>query len=63
MTAKSYSGLAAMVFTVVAALQLARAIQGLNVSIGAVQVPILASWAAFVVAGALALLGFMAARR
>lgn len=63
MTAKSYSALAAMVFTVVAALQLVRAVEGFNVAVGAVQVPIVVSWVAFVVAGVLALLGFMAALR
>jgi hypothetical protein len=63
MTAKSYSALAAMVFTVVAALQLVRAVEGFNVAVGAVQIPIAASWVAFVVAGVLALLGFMAALR
>ena len=63
MTAKSHCAIAAMVFTVVAALQLVRAVEGLSVAVGAVQIPIAASWVAFVVAGVLALLGFMAALR
>lgn len=56
MTAKSYSLLAASVFTIVAVLQLARAYEGWSVVIGSTDIPVNASWAACVVAGALALL-------
>ena len=62
MTAKSYSLLAAVIFTIVAILQLARAIMGLHLSVGSHTIPIWGSWIAFVVAGVLAWLGFSAAR-
>ncbi len=60
MTAAKFSVLAAVIFLAVAVLQLARALLSLEVKIGATSIPIWASWIAFVVAGALALLGFTA---
>ena len=63
MTAKSFSLLASTVFAVVAVLQLVRAFEGLSVVIGSTEIPLGASWAACVFAGALALLGFTAAQR
>ena len=63
MTAKAYSALAACVFTIVAVLQLARALAGWTVMVGSTPVPIAASWIACIVAGTLALVGFLAGRR
>jgi len=62
MSATSYARLAAVVFAIVAILQLARAAAGLPVRIGTAEVPVWASWAACVVAGVLAWLGFSASR-
>lgn len=63
MDPRSYSGLAATVFALVALLQLVRATSGWPVSIGGTSIPLWASWLAVLVAGILALLGFSAARR
>jgi hypothetical protein len=63
MDPRSYSGLAAAVFVLVALLQLVRATSGWPVSIGGTSIPLWASWLAVLVAGILALLGFSAARR
>jgi hypothetical protein len=63
MSASSYARLAAVVFTIVAIVQLARAAAGWPVTIGAAEVPVWASWVACVVAGVLAWLGFGASRR
>lgn len=63
MSAKSFSLLAAVVFSVVSVLQLVRAVQGWPVTIDTMSVPVTASWVAFAVAGLLALLGFSASRR
>jgi hypothetical protein len=60
MTAKNYCRLAAAIFTIVAVLQLARAVLGWDVTIATFVLPIWASWIAFVVAGVLAWLGFSA---
>jgi hypothetical protein len=62
MTARSYARLAAVVFAVVAIVQLGRAAAGWPVTIGAAEVPAWASWVACVVAGTLAWLGFSASR-
>ena len=63
MTAKAYSVLAACVFTIVAVLQLARALGDWTVMVGSTAIPLAASWIACIVAGTLALVGFIAARR
>jgi uncharacterized membrane protein len=55
--AKSYSRLAAIVFTVVGLLQLARAVSGWDITVNGAAVPLWASWLAAVVAGALACVG------
>jgi hypothetical protein len=60
MTATGYSQLAALIFTVVALLQVARAYSGLPITIGQTSIPIWASWVAFAVAAILAALGFTA---
>jgi len=62
MTAKSYSLLAAVIFTIVAVLQLTRAVSGWEVTVGTAVMPVWPSWIAALVAGALAWLGFKAAR-
>ena len=62
MTARNFSLLAAAIFTVVALLQIARALGGWPVTIGAVSIPLWASWVACVVAALLAWLGFTASR-
>ncbi len=63
MAAKSYSALAATVFGIVAILQLVRAWSGWPVLIGSVDIPVGASWVAFVGATLLAVLGYLAALR
>lgn len=60
MTASSYARLAAVVFAIVAVLQIARAVMGWPVLIDSVDVPTWASWAAAVVATALAIIGIAA---
>ena len=63
MTAKNYSRLAALIFAIVAVLQLARAVSGLPVTVGStISIPLWASWIACVVAAVLAWLGFNASR-
>ena len=63
MTAKSYSRLAAVIFAVVAVLQLIRAVSGWPVTVGATtSIPLWASWVACVIAGVLAWVGFDASR-
>ena len=62
MSPRSYLLLAAAIFTIVAVLQLSRAVAGWEITVGTTVVPLWASWVAAVVAGALAWLGFGAAR-
>jgi putative Mn2+ efflux pump MntP len=63
MTAKSYSRLAALIFAVVAVLQVIRAVSGWPVTVGATtSIPLWASWVACVIAGVLAWVGFDASR-
>jgi hypothetical protein len=63
MTAENYARLAAVIFALVAMLQLARAVGGWPVTVGAtVSIPLWASWIACVVAAVLAWLGFNASR-
>ena len=62
-TAKNYTRLAALIFTVVAVLQFVRAVGEWPVTVGAtVSIPLWASWTACVVAAVLAWLGFDASR-
>ena len=61
MSAKRYAGLAATVFAIVAVLQFIRAWNGWPLVIGSVDVPVGASWVAFLVAALLAALGYVAA--
>jgi hypothetical protein len=63
MNAKNFSLLAALIFTIVAVLQFARAISGWPVTLGTtIPIPLWASWVACVVAAVLAWLGFNASR-
>ena len=63
MTTQSYSRLAALIFAVVAALQLIRAVSGWPITVGATtSIPLWASWVACVIAGVLAWMGFEASR-
>jgi putative Mn2+ efflux pump MntP len=63
MTAKSYSRLAALIFAVVAVLQVIRAVSGWPVTVGATtSIPLWASWVACVIAEVLAWVGFDASR-
>jgi hypothetical protein len=62
MSASSYARLAAVIFAIIALLQLLRAVAGWPVTIGGSEMPIWPSWVAFVVAAVLAWLGFSASR-
>ena len=63
MTAKNYARLAALIFSIVAVLQLARAVSGLPVTVGtATSIPLWASWIACIVTAGLAWLGYDASR-
>jgi hypothetical protein len=62
MTAEMYARLAAAIFALIALLQLIRAIQGWPVTLGETTMPLWPSWVAFIVAAALAWMGFAAAR-
>lgn len=60
MTAANYSVLAAIIFSLVAILQIVRAAARLPVTIGQTSIPIWASWVAAAVAVILAWLGYSA---
>lgn len=60
MSARGYARLAAVVFTIVAVLQLLRALTGFEIAVGGEVMPLWPSWVAAVVAGFLAYLGFTA---
>jgi hypothetical protein len=60
MTAKTFSTLAAVIFTIIALLQLTRALAGWEITIGTTAVPVWPSWIAGLVAVTLAWLGFTA---
>jgi hypothetical protein len=63
MTARNFSLLAAVIFTIVALLQAARAIEAAPITIGSsISIPVWASWLACAIAAILALLGFSASR-
>jgi hypothetical protein len=59
MDAKSYSRVAAIIFSVVAILQLVRALSGWELTLNGAAIPLWASWLAAVVAGALACVGLI----
>lgn len=60
MTARNFSILAAVIFTIVAVLQFIRAFAGWELTIGTTAVPIWVSWIAALVAAILAWLGYTA---
>ena len=62
MVASNYSLLSAFIFTLVAVLQLVRALNGWPVTVGTTSIPLWASWVACVVAAILAWLGFTASQ-
>jgi hypothetical protein len=62
MTAAQYSLLAALVFSLVAILQIVRAVAGMPIMVGRTSIPIWASWVASGVAIILALLGYAASK-
>jgi hypothetical protein len=62
MNPKTYSLLAAVIFAIVAMLQLVRALSAWPVTIATLSVPLWASWIACAVAAVLAGVGFAAAR-
>jgi hypothetical protein len=63
MHTRRYAALAATVFTIVSIGQLVRAWNGWPIVIGSVDIPVGASWVAFLAALLLAALGFLAALR
>ena len=63
MTPQHFSRLAAVIFAIIALLQLARAISGFEIAVGGEVMPIWPSWIAAMVAGFLAYLGFTAGGR
>ncbi|MGA8472968.1 MAG: hypothetical protein WB721_29615 [Pseudolabrys sp.] len=62
MVAGNYSLLSAFIFTLIAALQLVRAVKNWPVTIGTTSIPVWVSWAACIVAAILAWLGFTASQ-
>jgi hypothetical protein len=60
MTARSFSILAAVIFTIIALLQLTRAVAGWEITVGTTALPEWPSWIASLVAITLAWLGFTA---
>jgi hypothetical protein len=62
MDAKGYSRLAAVIFAIIAMLQLLRALSGWPLTLNGVPVPIWASWVACFVLFAIAWLGFSASK-
>ena len=63
MTAQHFSRLAAIIFAIIALLQLVRAISGFEIAVGGEIMPIWPSWVVALVAGFLAYLGFTAGGR
>ena len=59
MDAKSYSRVAAIIFAIIAVLQLVRAFSGWDITLNGATIPLWASWVASVVAGALACVGLI----
>ena len=62
MTAKTYSRMVAVVFLLIGLVQLVRVLSGWTVTVGDTTMPLWPSWVAFIVATALAWMGFVAAR-
>ena len=62
MAAHNFARLAAVIFAIIALLQLLRAITGFEIVVGGEIMPVWPSWIAAIVAGFLAYLGFTASR-
>ena len=60
MDAKSYSRLAAVIFAIIAILQLVRAVSGWEITLNGTSIPLWPSWLASVVGGLLAFVGLTA---
>jgi len=60
MDARSYSRIAAVIFAIIAVLQLVRAVSGWDITLNGTPVPLWPSWLASVVAGLLAFVGLTA---
>lgn len=60
MVAQQFSRLAAVIFAIIALLQLLRAFTGFEIAVGGEIMPVWPSWIAAIVAGFLAYLGFTA---
>jgi hypothetical protein len=60
MTARNFSLTAAIIFAIIALVQLARAVFGWEVTVNAYAVPLWFSWVAFIVAAGLSYLGWKA---
>jgi hypothetical protein len=63
MTARNFCILAAVIFAIIAILQLVRALIGWPVTVGNITVPIWLSWIAAIVAAGLAWFGYQASSR
>ena len=63
MVASNYSLLSAFIFSLVAVLQLVRALKGWLVTVGTISIPLWVSWVACGIAIVLALLGYASSRR
>ena len=62
MAAHNFARLAAVIFAIIALLQLLRAITGFEIVVGGEIMPVWPSWIAAIVAGFLAYLGFTASK-
>jgi hypothetical protein len=62
MAAHKFAQLAAVIFAIIALLQLLRAITGFEIVVGGEIMPVWPSWIAAIVAGFLAYLGFTASK-
>ncbi len=63
MNHRTYCGVSATLFSVVALAHLTRLLNGWSVEIDTMTVPILASWLGLIIPGSLALWGFREARK
>jgi hypothetical protein len=62
MAAHNFARLAAVIFAIIALLQLLRAITGFEIVVGGETMPVWPSWIVAIVAGFLAYLGFTASK-
>jgi len=62
MAAHNFARLAAVIFAIIALLQLLRAITGFEIVVGGETMPVWPSWIAAIMAGFLAYLGFTASK-